>query len=88
MLTDRHLDEIEARNSAADIPALVAELRRFNRVVDAAFNLREVHARMDRQHKNFMEVRGELTDREEEFHAALVRLLEGEEAEAEQGEEL
>ena len=81
MFTDKQLDEIEARNSAADIPAIVAEVRRFNRMVDAAFNLKEVRARIDRHHKNFMEIRGELMEKEEKFQATLVKLLEGEEAE-------
>lgn len=87
MFTDKQLDEIEARRSAADVPALVDEVRRFNRVVDAAFNLKEVRARMERHHKNFMEIRGDLQEKEEEFQAVLVKLLEGEE-EAGQGEEL
>ena len=87
MFTERELDEIESRRSAADIPALVAELRRFNRVVDAAFNLKEVRARMDQHHKNFIEIRGDLQQKEDEFQAMLVKLLEGEE-EARQGEEL
>ncbi len=52
MFTDKQLDEIEARNSVADLRALVAEVRRFNRVVDAAFNLKEERARMNR-HQEF-----------------------------------
>ena len=88
MFTDKQLDEIEARRSVADTPALVDEVRRFNHVVDAAFNLKEVRARMDRHHKNFMEIRGELMEKEEKFQAALVKLLEGDEEGAEQGEEL
>ena len=87
MFTDKQLDEIEARRSAADVPALVAEVRRFNRVVDAAFNLKEVRARMERHHKNFMEIRGDLQEKEDEFQAMLVKLLEGE-GEAGQGEGL
>ena len=84
MFTEKQLDEIEARRSAADIPALVDEVRRFNRVVDAAFNLKEVRARMDRHHKNFVEIRGDLQEREEEFQAALVSLLGGDEGEEEE----
>jgi hypothetical protein len=88
MFTDKQLDEIEARRSVADIPALVDEVRRFNHVIDTAFNLKEVRARMDRHHKNFMEIRGELMEKEEEFQAALVKLLEGEEKAVELGEDL
>jgi hypothetical protein len=83
MFTEKELDEIEARSSAADIPALVAEVRRFNQVVNSAFNLKEVRTRADRHQKEFMEIRGELMDREEELQAALIKLLEGEGAEAE-----
>lgn len=87
MFTEKQLDEIEARRSAADIPALVDEVRAFNRVVDAAFNLKEVRARMNRHNKNFMEIREDLTEKEEAFQSALVKLLEGEEG-AGQGEDL
>ena len=84
MFTEKELDEIEARHSAADIPALVAEARRFNQVVNAAFNLKEARSRVDQHHKNFIVVRDNLMEKEEELQAALIRLLEGEGAEAEQ----
>ena len=87
MFTDKQLDEIEARRSVADISTLVDEVRKFNHVVDAAFNLKEVRARMERHHRNFMEIRGDLQEKEDEFQAMLVKLLEGEE-EAGQGEGL
>lgn len=35
-MTDQELNEIEARMEAADVPRLVAELRRSNLVTDAA----------------------------------------------------
>jgi hypothetical protein len=37
---------------------------------------------VDRHHKNFMELRGDLQEKEEDFQAALIKLLEGEGAEA------
>jgi hypothetical protein len=86
MFMEKQLDEIEARRSGADVPALVAEVRRFNRVVDAAFNLKEVRARMERHHRAFIEIRADQQEKEEEFQAMLVRLLEGDE-EAGRGEE-
>ena len=54
MFTEKELDEIEAHNSVADIPALVAEVRRFNQVVNAAFNLKEVRNRADSHQKEFL----------------------------------
>ena len=87
MFTEKQLDEIEARRCAEDVPALVAEVRGFNRLVDAAFNLKEVRARMERHHRTFIEIRADLQEKEEKFQAMLVKLLEGEE-EAGQEEEL
>lgn len=51
-------------------------------MVNAAFNLKEVRDRANRHQKEFMEIRGELMDREEELQVALIKLLEGEAAEA------
>lgn len=76
MLTGRQLDEIAARADAVDVPALIAEIRKLHALVEAAYNLKDVRTKMNKNFMGYQEIRIALTEREAEFGAALTRLFE------------
>lgn len=73
-MNNEELSEIEARASAADVSRLIAEIRRFQPVVEASRQLEEARSKSNTAYRLMSEASEDLKRAEENLRTALAAL--------------